>query len=114
MLRFRPRVEEPIFLLTRVTRIFQKIVFTETTRDARAGYRAGLFVARGRGRLRRAGCSCLQKKQGNTGDHTVSERPKWQSGRPRGSRNRVGGKGPAASRRPAFGCCMSALLGDRA
>jgi hypothetical protein len=48
MLRFRPRVEEPIFLLTRVTRIFQKIVFTETTRDARAGYRAGLFVARAR------------------------------------------------------------------
>jgi hypothetical protein len=30
-LRFRPRVEEPIFLLTRVTRIFQKNVFTEAT-----------------------------------------------------------------------------------
>src|SRR5262249_52313241 len=48
ILRFRPRVEEPIFLLTRVTRILQKIVFTETTRDARAGCRAGLFVARTR------------------------------------------------------------------
>jgi hypothetical protein len=30
MLRFRPRAEEPIFLLTRVTRIFQKNVFTKS------------------------------------------------------------------------------------
>src|SRR5215469_12638231 len=33
-------------LLTRVTRIFQKSVFTETTPAARAGDRAGFFVAR--------------------------------------------------------------------
>jgi hypothetical protein len=32
--------------LTRVTRIFQKSVFTETTPAARAGCRAGFFVAR--------------------------------------------------------------------
>src|SRR5262249_17908345 len=87
------RVEEPISLLTRVTRIFTKSVFTKTTRDARAGCRAGLFVARARVRPRRARFSSLQKKQENTGDHT---------------------KGAAASRRPPFGCCMSALLGDRA
>src|SRR5207253_9831520 len=36
----------PTTLLTRVTRIFQKNVFTETTPAARTGHRAGLFVAR--------------------------------------------------------------------
>src|SRR5262244_2573493 len=35
-----------IFRLTRVTRIFQKKVFTETTPGARAACRAGFFVAR--------------------------------------------------------------------
>src|SRR5215510_1500052 len=36
----------PTSLLTRVTRIFQKSVFTETTPATRAGDRAGFFVAR--------------------------------------------------------------------
>src|SRR5262249_22609716 len=35
-----------IIRLTRVTRIFQKSVFTESTPAARAGDRAGFFVAR--------------------------------------------------------------------
>src|SRR5262249_43177270 len=35
-----------IFRLTRVTRIFQKKIFTETTPGARAACRAGFFVAR--------------------------------------------------------------------
>jgi hypothetical protein len=34
------------FGLTRVTRIFQKKIFTETTPGARAACRAGVFVAR--------------------------------------------------------------------
>jgi len=36
----------PTTLLTRVTRIFQKSVFTEATPAARTGHPAGLFVAR--------------------------------------------------------------------
>src|SRR5262249_42644049 len=36
----------PIFRLTRVTRIFLKKIFTETTLGARAACRAGFFVAR--------------------------------------------------------------------
>src|SRR5262249_13380402 len=36
----------PTTLLTRVTRIFQKSVFTETTPAARTGHRAGFFAAR--------------------------------------------------------------------
>src|SRR5205809_5677166 len=43
---------KPIFRLTRVTRIFEKSVFTETTPRARAGCRAGFFVARTRVRSR--------------------------------------------------------------
>src|SRR5215831_20538603 len=96
MLRFRTRVEQPVSLLTRVTRICQKSVFTKATRDARAGCRVGLFVARTRVRPRRACFSCLQKKQGNTGDHT---------------------KGAAAFRRPQAPFWLlyeCALLGDGA
>src|SRR5215831_9707030 len=106
MLRFRPRVEEPISLLTRVTRIFQKSVFSKTTRDARAGCRAGLFVAPARVRRRRACFSCLQKKQGNTGDHAMQFQ-KGQSGKP-AARRRGAEKGAAAFRRPPapFGNCM--------
>src|SRR5262249_53953240 len=40
------RSNSSTFRLTRVTRIFQKSVFTETTPAARAGDRAGFFVAR--------------------------------------------------------------------
>src|SRR5262249_27119798 len=36
----------PTILLTRVTRIFQKSVFTEATPAARTGHPAGLFAAR--------------------------------------------------------------------
>src|SRR5205807_2373610 len=45
----RPVTADPsIIRLTRVTRIFQKNVFTKATPAARAGCRAGLFVARTR------------------------------------------------------------------
>jgi len=39
-------IQVSTFRLTRVTRIFQKSVFTETTPAARTGCRAGFFVAR--------------------------------------------------------------------
>src|SRR5262249_8626078 len=42
-----------IICLTRVTRIFQKNVFTKATPAARAGCRAGLLVAPDAARLRR-------------------------------------------------------------
>src|SRR5262249_56646013 len=41
-----PQSKALIFRLTRVTRIFQKSVFIEITPAARAGCRAGFFVAR--------------------------------------------------------------------
>src|SRR5262249_43550461 len=41
-----PQSNSLTFLLTRVTRIFQKSVFTEPPPAARAGCRAGFFVAR--------------------------------------------------------------------
>src|SRR5262249_13838600 len=49
-----PQSKAPTFRLTRVTRIFQKSVFTEATPAARAGCRAGFFVAR---RASRAGAT---------------------------------------------------------
>ena len=86
----------PTSLLTRVTRIFQKSVFTETTPAARAGDRAG-FLLRGRvcGRAPRV-LPCLQKKQRNTGDHSdaVSERPKRESV-PAAARGMQSGNAPA-------------------
>src|SRR5262245_44522887 len=71
----------PIFRLTRVTRIFEKSVFTETTPGARAACRAGFFVARPRLRPRAAGFSFFAKKQENTGEdsHALSTRPKRKS-----------------------------------
>jgi hypothetical protein len=76
--------ERPTFRLTRVTRIFQKRVFTETTPAARAGCRAGFFVARTQAAAAPGGFLVFAEKQGNTGDHShaVSERRKRKSGRP--------------------------------
>jgi Family of unknown function (DUF5681) len=77
-----------IFCLTRVTRIFEKSVFTETTPGARAACRAGFFVARSR--VRAAGFSSFPGK-----DEEIKAMPfqKGQSGnpagRPRGIVNRA-------------------------
>ncbi|HEX2352824.1 MAG TPA: hypothetical protein VHJ16_08595, partial [Xanthobacteraceae bacterium] len=49
-------------LLTRVTRIFEKKVFTETTPAARAGDRAGLFAARTQAAAARGVFSCAHRK----------------------------------------------------
>src|SRR6516165_6564349 len=57
-----------IFRLTRVTRIFQKKIFTETTPEARAACRVGFFVARAARAA--AGFSCLQKNR------KIQRRPK--------------------------------------
>jgi hypothetical protein len=48
--------------LTRVTRIFEKKVFTETTPAARAGDRAGLFAARTQAAAARGVFSCAHRK----------------------------------------------------
>src|SRR5262249_55156324 len=54
----------PIFRLTRVTRIFQKKVFTETTPGARAACRAGFFVARAaRAAARRVSRVCRKNRK---------------------------------------------------
>jgi hypothetical protein len=49
-------------LLTHVTRIFQKRLFTETTPAARAGDRAGLFAARTQTAAARGVFSCEYRK----------------------------------------------------
>jgi hypothetical protein len=78
--------------LTRVTRIFEKSVFTETTPEARAACRAGFFVARTRVRSRAAGFACLQKNR-EIQEITAMPFQKGQSGnptgRPRGALNRA-------------------------
>src|SRR6516165_11252920 len=95
----------PIFRLTRVTRIFQESVFTETTPEARAACRAGFFVARPRTRPLAAGFSFFAKKQENTGEdsHALSTRPKRESVRTpaRGAQsgNRAGARIVIRSRR---------------
>jgi hypothetical protein len=85
--------DSSIFRLTRVTRIFQKKIFTETTPGARAACRARFFVARLRVWPRAAGFSCLQKKQENTEEIKAMPFQKGQSGnpagRPRGIVNRA-------------------------
>src|SRR5215831_7837877 len=73
-----------IFRLTRVTRIFQKEIFTETTLGARAACRAGFFVARAARAAARGGFLVLAEKTGKyRGDqsHAVSKGPKRKSGR---------------------------------
>jgi len=59
--------------LTRVTRIFQKSVFTETTPAARAGCRAGLFVARPQAAAAPGVFWCDNKRLGDLSDLTPSE-----------------------------------------
>src|SRR6516164_8548095 len=54
----------PIFRLTRVTRIFQKNIFTETTPGARAACRAGFFVARAARAAARGGFLVFAEKTG--------------------------------------------------
>src|SRR5262249_397310 len=73
-----------IFRLTRVTRIFQKKIFTETTPGARAACRAGFFVARAARAAARGGFRVFAEKTGKyRGDqsHAVSKGPKRKSGR---------------------------------
>jgi len=78
--------------LTRVTRIFEKSVFTESTPEARAAHRAGFFVARTRVRPRAAGLACLQKNR-EIQEITAMQFQRGQSGnpsgRPRGALNRA-------------------------
>jgi Family of unknown function (DUF5681) len=84
----------PIFRLTRVTRIFQKKIFSETTPGARAGCRAGFFVARAARAAARGGflVFCI-KNQENTEEIKAMPFQKGQSGnpagRPRGIVNRA-------------------------
>jgi hypothetical protein len=53
-------IQVSTFRLTRVTRIFQKSVFTETTPAARAGCRAGFFVARTQAAAAHASSGAMQ------------------------------------------------------
>jgi hypothetical protein len=76
----RDLIEEISFRLTRVTRIFQKSVFTETTPNARTGCRARRFVARPRVRPRAACFFRFETSQGEQSD-AVSKGPKRQSSR---------------------------------
>src|SRR5215831_18580560 len=86
-----------IFRLTRVTRIFQKKIFTETTPETTPapGRHAapGFLLREPRVRPRAAGFSCLQKKQENTEEIEAMPFQKGQSGnpagRPRGIVNRA-------------------------
>src|SRR5215831_17516926 len=72
-----------IFRLTRVTRIFQKKIFTETTPGARAACRAGFFVARAARAAARGFLVFAEKTGKYRGDqsHAVSKGPKRKSGR---------------------------------
>src|SRR5262249_49284801 len=82
-----------IFRLTRVTRIFQKKIFTETTLGARAACRAGFFVARAARAAARGGFLVFAEKQENTEETKAMPFQKGQSGnpagRPRGIVNRA-------------------------
>jgi Family of unknown function (DUF5681) len=82
-----------IFRLTRVTRIFQKKIFTETTPGARAACRAGFFVARAARAAARGGFLVFAEKQENTEEIKAMPFQKGQSGnpagRPRGIVNRA-------------------------
>jgi hypothetical protein len=82
-----------IFRLTRVTRIFQKNIFTETTPEARAACRAGFFVARAARAAARGGFRVFAEKQENTEETKAMPFQKGESGnpagRPRGIVNRA-------------------------
>jgi hypothetical protein len=82
-----------IFRLTRVTRIFQKKIFTETTPGAWAACRAGFFVARAAPAAARRGFLVFAEKQENTEETKAMPFQKGQSGnpagRPRGIVNRA-------------------------
>jgi hypothetical protein len=55
--------ERPTFRLTRVTRIFQKSVFTETTQPPGRDAAPGFLLRARKPRPRQAGFSCLQKNR---------------------------------------------------
>jgi Family of unknown function (DUF5681) len=82
-----------IFRLTRVTRIFQKKIFTETTPAPGRHAAPGFLLREPRVRPRAAGFSCLQKKQENTEETKAMPFQKGESGnpagRPRGIVNRA-------------------------
>jgi hypothetical protein len=79
--------------LTRVTRIFQKKIFTETTPAPGRHAAPGFLLREPRVRPRAAGFSCLQKKQENTEEIKAMPFQKGESGnpagRPRGIVNRA-------------------------
>jgi hypothetical protein len=78
--------------LTRVTRIFEKRVFTETAPEARAGLPRRVFSCATAPAAARGGFLVFAKKQENTGEKVMSFQ-KGESGnpagRPRGARNRA-------------------------
>jgi hypothetical protein len=80
-----------IILLTRVTRIFQKSVFIESTSAARAGDRAGFFVARTRAAAARGGFVVFAEKTGKYRRPTQFQKGQSgnPSGRPRAARSRA-------------------------
>src|SRR5690349_5433842 len=88
-----PQSNSRTFLLTRVTRIFQKSVFTEITPAARAGCRAGFFVARTQAAAAQGVFSCENQKRRSS--HAVSEGRTRKSGRP-ATRGAQLGHGPGA------------------
>src|SRR5262249_23275974 len=62
-------IQVSTFRLTRVTRIFQKSVFTETTPAARAGCRAGFLLRARKPRPRMPAGALCRPPVGETSDH---------------------------------------------